>query len=211
MTLLSPPDRAEIEPALADAKELVGWIHGQLHDLKISGADRCKIPGLLFDIAIEQHAAIVQLIDARLYAGAYALVRSEFEAFVRGLWLHHCATDAQIDKFLRRDDIPKIGALIDEVEAMDGFGDKILSGIMANAWKGMNGYSHSGTHQITRRMSEGTIEPNYRADEILEVLRFADTMAQMALAEIAQMAGEAELLAEIQGRIGPSEDAKASE
>jgi len=71
-------------------------------------------------------------------------------------------------------------------------------------------YSHSGTHQITRRIKKGTIEPNYEADEVLEVLRFAGTMALMALAEIAQMAGKADLVAEIQHRVGPPKDGGAT-
>lgn len=209
MALSALPDRPEIEPVLAKAKELVRWISTQLDDLIISGEDRHKIPGLMFDVSIEHYFAIVHLVDARICAGAYALVRSEFETYVRGLWLHYCATDEQISRFLDRDELPKTGALVTALEAMEGFEDKILSGIMEQAWRGMNGYTHSGTHQLARRMKQGSIEPNYEAEEILEVLRFSGTIAQMALAEIGQMAGKADLVAELQSRLGPVEPGKA--
>lgn len=197
-------DDTDLAGALVEAKGLAEWLVAQLHDLEISGANRHKIPGLLFDIAIEHYVGIIQLIDARILAAAFALVRSEFEAYVRGLWVHYCATDAELNRFVERDELPKIGNMIVTLEERHGTKEKVLSELMKNAWKGMNGYTHGGIHQISRRMKAGAIEPNYEAGEIFEVVRFSGTIAQMSLAEIALLAGKDDLVTDIQARLAQS-------
>lgn len=70
--------------ALAKAHELISWIQSKLNGIEMKGDHRHRIPGQLFDLAIEHHAGIVALISSHIYASAFALVRCEFECFVRG-------------------------------------------------------------------------------------------------------------------------------
>src|SRR3546814_9825975 len=88
---------------------------------------------------------MLHLIDTCRYASAFALVRCEFECFVRGAWIHHRATDEEIEQFVEKDEIkPKIWQLIEALEQHPPFEDKLLSHVKEKAWTPMNGYTHGG-------------------------------------------------------------------
>jgi hypothetical protein len=65
---------------------------------------------------IEHGMAIVVLVGEDLYGSALALVRLQFEAYVRGIWLAQCASDSEVDK-AGRDDFPKIDPIIKSLES----------------------------------------------------------------------------------------------
>ena len=52
-----------------------------------------------FDVSLEYQKAIVLLIENKLIGSAFSLVRLQFEAYIRGLWLIRCATEPEIEKF----------------------------------------------------------------------------------------------------------------
>src|SRR3546814_1462298 len=96
------------------------WIDSKLPCVKIDGDHRHRIPAQLYDLALEHAASILHLIDTCRYASAFALVRCEFECFVRGAWTHHRATDEEIEQFVEKDEIkPKIWQLIEALEQQD--------------------------------------------------------------------------------------------
>lgn len=72
-------------------------------------------------IAQDHHHAIVVLLDSKLYASVFALVRIAFEAYVRGEWLGLCATDAAVKKFLRGKEPLKIDVLLEALEKTPAF------------------------------------------------------------------------------------------
>ncbi|WP_454597685.1 DUF6988 family protein [Qipengyuania sp. SM2507] len=185
------------EAALAKAHKLISWIHGKLSGIEMKGDHRHRIPGQLFDLAIEHHAGIVALVSSHVYASAFALVRCEFECFVRGAWLHYCASDTEIETFVEKDLIaPRFGALIDAIEERPEFESKFLSKVKESAWNAMNGYTHGGIHQISRRMQGEYIEPCFEDDSLLEVVQFSGTMALIAFGQIAALAGRDDLVVE---------------
>lgn len=186
-----------VKAALAKACELISWIQAKLNGIEMKGDHRHRISGQLFDLAIEHHAGIVALVSSHVYASAFALVRCEFECFVRGAWLHYCASDAEIETFVEKDQIaPRLGALIDAIEERPEFESKFLSTVKESAWNAMNGYTHGGIHQISRRMQGEYIEPYFEDDSLLEVVQFAGTMALIAFGQIAVLAGRDDLVVE---------------
>lgn len=62
----------------------------------------------------------------------------------------------------------------------------------------MNGYTHGGIHQVSRRLQGNYIEPFFEDEALLEVIQFAGTMALIAFGEIAIMAGQNDLVEEAQ-------------
>lgn len=193
------PQSEAVTAAVAKAGTLLNWINEKFPDIELKGDDRHRIPGQLFDLSLEHAAGILQLIAGRRYACAFALVRCQFECFVRGAWLHYCATDGELDQFVKNDKIkPRIRSLIEALEATPQFEDKLLSGVKAQAWDAMNGYTHGGVHQVSRRLRGACIEPVFENEALLEVIHFSGTMALIAFGEIAAMAGRHDLLAEAQ-------------
>jgi hypothetical protein len=192
----------EVKQAVAKAADLVNWIYMQLPKIELPGDHRHRIPAQLFDLAIEHAVAILRLVSTTNHASAFALVRCEFECFVRGAWLHYRASDAEIETFVNQDRIaPKFADLIVALEQGPPFNDKLLSHVKDSAWGPMNGYTHGGIHQVSHRLQGDYIEPNFEDDAVLEVVQFAGTLALMAYSEIAHMAGREELVAEAQAKM----------
>jgi hypothetical protein len=184
-----------VQTATSIAQDDLAWIHANLEGLSIKGEHRHRIPGQLFDLSIEHHSGIITLISMRTYASAFALVRCAFECFVRGAWLHYCASDDDIEAFVEKDIIaPRFGALISAIEERPEFAGKFLSTVKDGAWNAMNGYTHGGVHQVSRRLQGDYIEPAFEDASLLEVIRFCRTMALIAFGQIAGLAGRSDLV-----------------
>ena len=193
------PQSDAVKAAVAKGGDLLLWIDRRLPDIVVNGDHRRRIPAQLFDLALEHAEGILRLVAASNYASAFALVRCEFECFVRGAWLHHRATDAEIEDFVGKDEIkPKMWELIEALEKAPPFDDKLLSSVKGQAWKAMNGYTHGGLHQVSHRLQGDHIEPNFEDEALLEVIQFAGTLALIAFGEIAEMAARPDLVAEAQ-------------
>lgn len=134
----------EVIAGLDQARAQISWIRENLVGIELKGDHRHRIPAQLFDLAIEHGSGIHNLIAANICASAFALVRSEFECFVRGAWLYHCASDAEIETFIAKDRIdPTFGALIEAVEEKPEFDSKFLSTVKDSAMKAMHGWWRS--------------------------------------------------------------------
>mgnify|MGYP007020378783 FL=1 len=177
------------------AQDDLAWIRASLEGLEIKGDHRHRIPGQLFDLSIEHHAGIITLISMATYASAFALVRCAFECFVRGAWIHYCASEQEIEAFVEKDTIaPKFGDLIKAIEERPEFSVKFLSTVKQSAWSAMNGYTHGGVHQVSRRLQGDYIEPAFNDDSLLEVVSFCRTMALIAFGQIGSLAGRSDLV-----------------
>ena len=185
----------EVKAALNCAREQMSWIRENLVGIELKGDHRHRVPAQLFDLAIEHGSGIHNLIAANICSSAFALVRSEFECFVRAAWLHHCASDAEIETFITKDRIdPRFGALIDAIEQKPGFDSKFLSTVKDSAMKAMHGYTHGGVHQVSRRLEGDYIEPCFEDGALLEVIQFSATMALIAFGQIAVLADREDLI-----------------
>lgn len=132
-------------------------------------------------------------------------MRCEFECFVRGAWIHYRATDDEIEQFVDKDEIkPKIWQLIEALEQHSPFEDKLLSNVKEKAWTPMNGYTHGGIHQVSRRLVGDFIEPAFEDESLLEVIQFAGIMGLIAFGEIAAMAEREDIVAEAQAMVDSS-------
>lgn len=162
-------------------------------ELPIPANNRVRASAACFAIAQEHHHAIVTLVESRLYAAGFSLLRCEFEAYVRGEWLAQCASDAVIEVFIRGKEPPKIACMLEQLEMLESFNEKVLSRIKQKSWNSMCAYTHTGGLHVQRWNSAESIEANYAKDEILEVLDFAEIIASLAVVGVARLAVNEEL------------------
>src|SRR5438477_1793587 len=94
-----------------DAGGYVEWLRLAVHEKSLPASKRTRAAGSCFAIAQDHHHAIVLLVEHQLYASSFALLRSEFEAYVRGQWLTHCASEEQVGKYVQGWEPPKIDDL----------------------------------------------------------------------------------------------------
>ncbi len=124
---------------------------------------------------------------------ALALMRLMFEAYVRGIWLLHCASEEQLKQFQREELDCTFNSLIEDLEKLDAYNVKVLSAEKASSWKTLNSFTHTGNLQAVRRITPEQIAPRYREDEILGMLGFADAIGILCTFEVAGMAGKEKL------------------
>jgi hypothetical protein len=167
------------------AAEYVEYLRLSLHDRDIPANHRVRAAAGCLAIAQDHHHAIVLLLEHRLYASSFSLIRVAFEAYVRGEWLALCASDAEIEQFLNGEEPPKIDRLLSALEGMPAFTEQVLSKIKKRRWKAMCAYTHTGGLHVQRWNTAAAIEPNYSSDEILEVLQFAEIIASLAVLGVA--------------------------
>ena len=174
-------------------KELIRWLDQHIDGIEISSEERTRLAAGCLDTALEHHQAILLLVSRSLFGSAFALVRLLFEAYIRGIWLHRCASDSELDLFKAEKLDKSFGTFIEEIERIEGFEAGVLSDTKLKSWKAMNSYTHSGFMQIVRRNTASTIEPNYTEDEILEALNFANAIGLLSALEISHLARSEEL------------------
>ena len=182
-----------VQELINKSEELIQWLDQQIDGLEISSEERTRLAAGCLDMALEHQKAIVLLVANKFYGSAFSLVRLIFEAYVRGVWLQICATDAEIEAY-KNDKLKKnFASLIQDIENCDGFNEKVLSTAKTTNWISMNSYTHSGYLQTVRRNKEETIEPNYTEEEINEVLNIANALGMLSALQVSLLAGKKEI------------------
>lgn len=166
---------------LNDAVSYGEWLRLAIHNRELPANNRVRAAGACLAIAQEHHHAIVVLLEERLYASSFALLRVAFEAYVRGEWLALCATDAAVGHFWKGNDRPEIGHMLNALETTPAFKEQTLSRIKKRTWTAMCDYTHTGGRHVQRWNTPEAIEPNYTTEELVEVLRFADIIASLSV------------------------------
>ena len=174
--------------------ELISWIDENTSGLTFPADERSMLAAGCFDIALEHQAAIALLFSSGLYGSMLSLLRILTESLVRGLWLLHCATGTELSRFKNGRVDKNFGELVTEVEAKIGATTGTLSNLQTNAWKAMNGFTHTGFIQVSRRHGEGTVGANYPELEIKQALSIAGALGLVAAGQLAGMSNRPELL-----------------
>jgi hypothetical protein len=176
------------------SENLIDWLDSFIEGLLVPANDRAIIAAACQDVALVHHKAIVLSTRNLFHASAFGLVRLQFEAYVRGAWLRHCASDEQVARFKERDKLDRnFGQLIADLECQEAFNVGVLSRIKAQSWKEMNSFTHTGLLQVVRRITSTRVEAMYPEEEVLGTLDFADSIALWsALAIVDVVLGEPE-------------------
>ncbi|MGH7239016.1 MAG: DUF6988 family protein [Candidatus Saccharimonadales bacterium] len=156
-----------------------------VNETEVLASDKNRAAGAAFFIAQDHRHAIVFLLKNTFYSSSLALLRSLFEAYLRGLWLKYCATDIQVKEFIAGGEPPN--TVIAEIEAIPGFQEKILSRIKKDVWKTMCAYTHTGGLHLLQWQTPGGVEPNFDADDLEECLNCAELFGAMSALEFVQM------------------------
>lgn len=183
-----------IAPAIVQsAGEYVEWLRQAVHKRTLPATDCVCAAAPCFGIAQEHHHAIVRLVEIGLNASAFALIRAAFEGYVRGEWLAQCATDSQRRQFLSDKRIPELGQMLDTLERIPAFSEGVLSEIKKRSWGTMCSYTHTGGLHAQRWITADSIEPNYRDEEVRELLNFAEVLGSLAVLGTLSLANEVNL------------------
>ena len=174
--------------------DLIVWIDQHTSGLTLPADERSLLAAGCFDVALEHQGAIAVLYNAQLHGSAFALLRVLAEALVRGLWLLNCASETELQKFKKGKVDKTFDELVKEVEATFGATNGALSGFKKSAWAALNGFTHTGFHQVSRRHTAGRVEGSYPDQELAKALGVAGALGLIAGGQVIAMSGHHELL-----------------
>lgn len=154
------------------------------------------------DQMIEHHEAMLLLMRNGKVGSAFALARSIVESMYRGLWLNFCATDAQIEQFERKDELPltmaEMADAIDEKYRAEGF----FADLKKRTWPALNSYTHSGMLQLGRRFTGNKVEPSYKDHEIAAVTTTITTCILLLVSKFLAVQNHPEDSREVEALLG---------
>lgn len=175
-----------LTPARIRAAEQFGVALNQLvWQLNIPQSPRNRAAAASFGIARDHHGAIVLLLGQNFHSSAFALLRCLFEAYLRGLWLRHCATEEQVNAHFEGVSPPN--SLIAEIESIPAFASGVLSEAKRANWDAMCQYTHTGGLHLKQWQTEGAIEPHFEPEELENGLTLAERYSALASLELSQM------------------------
>lgn len=181
--------------------DLIAWIDANTSGVTLPADERTMLAVGCFDVTIEHQAAVALLGDAALHGSSFALLRVLAESLVRGLWLLHCATDAELAAFKKGRIDKSFATLIAEFEAHIGTPSGVLSGFKASAWQALNGFTHTGFHQVSRRHTAGRVEGTYPDHEVAKAYGVAGALGLVAAGQVIGLSDRQDRLPEYQARM----------
>ena len=114
---------------ISQSEDLIHWLDRFIEGKSVPSNERAIIVAGCLNLSLEHHKSIVLTTTAKFYGSAFALVRLQFEAYIRGVWLSYCATDQAIEKFKNDKFDVRIGTMISDLEKKDAFNNGELSNI----------------------------------------------------------------------------------
>ena len=144
-------------------------------------------------IAFEHAESARMLIATGNFTSAIALVRLQYEALVRAMWLFYSATDQAVSKLMceltsesasKANNLPMLNEMLTKLdgkapkEALD-----MLLEFKEYSWKPLSSFIHGGIHAINRH-SKGYPPPLLL--QLLKISNGVSTMVGMLLVILAQ-------------------------
>lgn len=208
-TIINNDDR--LEHMLHRSNALHERLDELLGDADFDGSPRGESALGMCLVAMEHATAMRALMALRLPSSAVGLMRLQFEALTRAMWLLYAASDAAIDKLLApltlqneqaAKNLPGASEMIEQIGKRVGQGapaaaHQMLSHFKDVTWHGMNSFVHGGIHPL-RRSADG-----FPVDLALQVLRSSNGLTTMNGMTMAVLTGD-EAVAKPVSKIQPA-------
>ncbi|WP_322548046.1 DUF6988 family protein [Stenotrophomonas geniculata] len=147
-------------------------------------------------LSLEHADALRTLLQAGMAASAMALMRCQYEAFTRSVWILHCAADEQVELLCLPPEagtseqmLPMLSKMLEafaKVAELDNLLPHLIE-LKVHAWAPLNSFVHAGVHAM-RRSRDGVPMPL-----AINVIRMSNNLSMMAGQHLAILTGVPEL------------------
>jgi hypothetical protein len=167
---------------------------------RVSYATACLQLAQEYSVAV--HALINRAPDQRMVGAALALVRPGWESYIRGLWLHRCATEQQLTDYIETDAQGRtMTGMVEDIEGIKEFMNGMLLGFKSENWIAMCSLTHGGRLQTLHRVSERGIAPNYPEEVAVWAVQMTSIWSLLSAFELADMGRQYHLFPRIQAHL----------
>lgn len=159
-----------------------------------SFADNNKSTAMLAmsDIAQEHATSLRELTRIRLLTSAMGMLRLQYEAVVKVIWLLYAASDSAIEKLvspltpqseqIANNGLPGFSDMMKEIEKKGAPGvHRHLSGFRDYSWRPLNSFVHSGIHAVNRN------KDGYPVTLIYSAIRQSNNLTHMSAIALAYL------------------------
>lgn len=190
-------NQASVIAEIQKAKEWVRRSRELTDNLQFDSSMRRRIAAALFLISLEHQVGIVVLMDGGMYAPAKALVRSQLDALLRGVWFLYTATEEQIQEYAAKPyvrDVPPTSyeRLWVDLGSVEHYGSQTVTTLKAIV-KNLHDFTHGGKRAVSAYVTRDEIRANFLPEDIVLWLRQSGVLGLLAASEIAGLSGRVDL------------------
>ena len=159
-----------------------------------NSSDRVRASKTMCGVSFEHAESAKTLIASGNFTSALGLVRLQYEALVRAIWLLYAASDAETSRLMNefsRDSVgnsEKLPMQADMLRSLEGKAprDAMISlvNFKENSWKPLSSYVHGGIHALQRH-SKG-----YPVGLLRQVLKASNGLSTMAAMVLIILSGD---------------------
>jgi len=173
-----------IKEELELQKRLFDKNSNEIDNLKIAVDPKSRCIYGCYNLAIEHHASVLYLVEARYWGTAFALLRIVREAYIRGAYLHYCASESCWENFNNGKSPEAMNKMTEEVASFLKQPDLFKK----QDYSFLNDLTHTGIEHIRHRvMRNQDATPNYPEKEKFQLLKNSGGIAELAFAGIREL------------------------
>ena len=179
--------------------ELANWLHARIDNIELPSEMRKSIGVALLQQSLDLVEGSILLLRNNLPGAALTLMRPIFEAYVRGIWALHCATEYELCELAHKSR-PTKWRLNDFIKDID---EKELDQIewierISKSIPAMNDLVHGGSFHLLGRIKDGVVEPDYRTDWQQWLVEEGIEVRIAVACELFEITGDEHAVAELQ-------------
>lgn len=184
------------------AEELIGHLTDLVDLPTFESSDRYSLSRTLAITSLHFGASVRILCDSGLALGSAAVLRSQFEALLRGVWSLHCASDFQVETLSSHlsvesqqatKNIPLTAEMLGAINEVPSLANLMVSlrEFKESSWLPLNSFVHSGIHAVHWTKFEA---PQALLDQMF---RSSNGLAVLAFQHLAILTGVSTLQSEV--------------
>ena len=170
---------------IEEAERIEALLRRLSNSIELDATERNRAAGACFAIVQDHFQALLFLLKHKFNSSAFALLRCFFDAYLRGLWIKHCASDMQVRDFFNGTEPPK--TMVEEIEDKPTFATNVLSCIKRQHWSKMCEFTHTGGLHLKMWQSFDGIEPHFPDEELEWCLNSSELYASVAALELKKL------------------------
>lgn len=158
-------------------------------------SDRPRASKIVCSIAFEHAESAKLLVATGNYTSAVSLVRLQYEALVRAMWLLYAASDDAVSKLMselcaesaqKANSIPMLTEMLEKLQGKaPSEALEMLREFKEYSWKPLSSFVHGGIHAISRH-SKGYPKPL-----LIQLLKISNGVSAMAGMLLVILSGDA--------------------
>ena len=163
------------------SRQWADTLYTLINDKLISDSPCIRLSAPLCYLSVRHFSAVVLLCEHDLYGPAFALLRAQFESYIRSAWLYHSATEIQLHNIVTgKKNFPDINTMLKSLKNTNEGEFANLDKAKDIIWKTMNDFTHGGLNQIFMHSRDRAIEQNITQAHTYGLLKNSSTLGLMA-------------------------------